>query len=81
LGLPPAPARPGALSAHPRSLPASRALSEGFGSVSDTGIRSRGLPLDAYRGAHVRVPPDGTIAFAGPFNHDGVVIIDTAAAG
>jgi septal ring factor EnvC (AmiA/AmiB activator) len=52
-------------------------LSEGFGSVSDTGIRARGVTLDAFRGAEVRAPADGTIAFAGAFRrHDGVVIID-----
>jgi septal ring factor EnvC (AmiA/AmiB activator) len=80
-GLPAAPARPGP--AKPASpplayqLPVAASLSEGFGSVSDTGIRARGVTLDAFRGADVRVPADGTIAFAGAFRrHDGVVIID-----
>jgi septal ring factor EnvC (AmiA/AmiB activator) len=80
-GLPAAPTRPGPAKLAPSPiayhLPVAAPLSEGFGSVSDTGIRSRGLTLDAYRGADVRVPADGTIAFAGPFRrHDGVVIID-----
>jgi septal ring factor EnvC (AmiA/AmiB activator) len=80
-GLPPAPARPWAAKAAVPpliyQLPLAAPLTGGFGSVSDTGIRARGLTLQAYRGAEVRVPADGTIAFAGPFRrHDGVVIID-----
>jgi septal ring factor EnvC (AmiA/AmiB activator) len=80
-GLPAAPARPWAAkpAAPPiaYALPVAAPLSGGMGSVSDTGIRSRGLTLQAHRGAEVRVPADGTIAFAGPFRrHDGVVIID-----
>jgi murein hydrolase activator len=80
-GLPAAPARPWAAkpAAPPINymLPVAAPLSEGLGAVSDTGIRSRGLTLQAYRGAEVRVPADGTIAFAGAFRrHDGVVIID-----
>ena len=80
-GLPPAPARPGpAQAAKPPfayALPVVAPLSEGVGAISDTGIRSRGLTLDSYRGAAVLVPADGTIAFSGPFRrHDGVVVID-----
>jgi septal ring factor EnvC (AmiA/AmiB activator) len=80
-GLPAAPLRPGSgRQARPPiayRLPVAAPLSEGFGSVGDTGIRSRGLTLEAYRGAEVRAPADGTIAFAGAFRrHDGVVIID-----
>ncbi len=79
--LPAAPARPGTASARKAplayQLPASAAVVEGTGAVSDTGIRSRGLTLDTHRGQAVTVPADGTIAFAGPFRrHDGVVIID-----
>ena len=80
-GLPAAPARPGPNKpTQPPlayELPLAAPLSEGFGSVSDTGIRARGVTLDAFRGAEVQVPADGTIAFAGAFRrHDGVVIID-----
>ena len=80
-GLPAAPARPGATKLMPPPiayvLPVTARLSEGFGSVSDNGIRSRGLTLDAFRGADVRVPADGTVVFAGAFRrHDGVIIID-----
>lgn len=79
--LPAAPARPGPTKPPPPplvyALPVAAPLSEGFGSVSDTGIRARGVTLDAFRGAEVRAPADGTIAFAGAFRrHDGVVIID-----
>jgi septal ring factor EnvC (AmiA/AmiB activator) len=79
--LPPAPLRPGP--ARPSEppiayrLPVLAPLTEGVGSVSDNGIRARGLTFQTYSGAAVTVPADGTIAFAGPFRrHDGVVIID-----
>ena len=79
--LAPAPARPGPRRAQPPplsySLPISARLTEGVGAVSESGIRSRGLTFDAVRGDVVRVPANGTIAFAGPFRrHDGVIIID-----
>lgn len=79
--LPQAPARPGPANTQPPQLryrlPIPARLSEGVGAVSETGIRSRGLSFDVVRGDMVRVPADGTIAFAGPFRrHDGVVIID-----
>ena len=79
--LPPAPVRPGGARTPapplPYQLPASAAVIEGTGAVSDTGVRSRGLTLATNRGQEVAVPADGTIAFAGPFRrHDGVVIID-----
>ena len=79
--LDPAPARPG--KARPAAppliyrLPVAAKVVVGVGSISDTGIRARGMTLEAYAGQDVRVPADGTIAFAGPFRrHDGVVIID-----
>lgn len=79
--LPAAPDRPGksaALKPELRyQLPVAAKIIEGLGSVSDTGIRARGLTLQAYAGQEVRSPADGTIAFAGAFRrHDGVVIID-----
>jgi septal ring factor EnvC (AmiA/AmiB activator) len=80
-GLPAAPVRPGTTTPTRPPLayflPVAAALTEGFGSVGDTGIRSRGLAFAAYAGEPVRIPADGTIAFAGPFRrHDGVVIMD-----
>lgn len=80
--LPPAPPRPfgresEAGPALGYSLPADAAVIEGQGSVSDTGIRSRGLRLDTARGARLAMPADGTIVFTGPFrSHDGVVIVE-----
>ena len=58
-------------------LPVAAVVSNGFGSVSETGIRSRGATFAAFAGQDARVPADGTIAFAGPFRrHDAVIIID-----
>ena len=76
-----APARPGKVRpvAPPLTyrLPVAAKVVVGVGSISDTGIRARGMTLQAYAGQDVRVPADGAIAFVGPFRrHDGVVIID-----
>ncbi len=58
-------------------LPVAAALIEGLGSVSDSGVRSRGLTFATRRGATVLAPAAGTILFAGPFrDYDGVAIID-----
>jgi murein hydrolase activator len=80
-GLPPAPVRPGTAPAPAPplayQLPVAAPVVEGTGAVSDSGIRSRGIALAAYRGQEVVAPADGLIAFAGPCRrHDGVVIID-----
>jgi septal ring factor EnvC (AmiA/AmiB activator) len=58
-------------------LPAEAPVTDGLGSVSPNGIRSRGVTLATRRGAPLIVPASGTILFAGPFrDYDGVVIID-----
>ena len=58
-------------------LPAEAAVTDGLGSISDSGIRSRGIMLATGRGSALIVPADGTIMFAGPYRgHDGIVIID-----
>lgn len=58
-------------------LPANRRVVEGFGTVSNSGIRSRGITLATRRGQAVVAPADGTVLFSGPFRQfDGVVIID-----
>lgn len=80
-GLPAASRRPDLVKPKPPPiayrLPVAAPLTEGLGSVSDSGIRSRGVTLEASANAAVHVPADGIIAFAGPFRrHDGVVIID-----
>ena len=81
--LDPAPPRPfGAAGSPPPpplayQLPVAARLVAGLGEVSSSGVRSRGLTLEAPRGASLVVPADGRIAFAGPFrNRAGIVIID-----
>jgi len=50
---------------------------EGVGSVSESGVRSRGLTLRTPRGAQVSTPAAGIVRFSGPFrDFDGVMIID-----
>ncbi|MEO6360519.1 MAG: peptidoglycan DD-metalloendopeptidase family protein [Sphingomicrobium sp.] len=59
------------------ALPVDAPVIAGVGSVSASGVRSRGLTMASYRGAPARVPASGIIRFAGPFrDYDGVVIID-----
>jgi murein hydrolase activator len=58
-------------------LPADAAVTDGVGSVSASGVRSRGITLATRRGARIFVPASGRILFSGPFrNYDGVIIID-----
>jgi septal ring factor EnvC (AmiA/AmiB activator) len=58
-------------------LPAAAPVTDGLASVSDSGVRSRGLTIATYRGMPVTVPADGVVRFAGPFrDFDGVLIID-----
>ena len=58
-------------------LPATAQVSEGFGSISDNGIRSRGITMATGRGTTLAAPADGTILFAGPYRtQDGIIIID-----
>ena len=78
-----APARPfraeGAAAPAPFAyrLPAAAVVIDGLGSVSSSGVRSRGIVLATRRGAALTVPAAGTVRFAGPYReHDGIVIID-----
>jgi murein hydrolase activator len=58
-------------------LPAEAAVVDGLGSVSASGVRSRGVTLATRRGTALVAPASGAILFAGPFrDYDGVVIID-----
>jgi septal ring factor EnvC (AmiA/AmiB activator) len=58
-------------------LPAVARLTEGLGSVDESGVRSRGVALATVRGAAVTAPAAGTVRFSGPFrDYDGVLIID-----
>ena len=86
----PRPAAPGnrAAPGRPRCAPwtrsaapiACRSIGEvvtGFGEVSESGVRARGLTLATAPGATVVAPARGRIAFAGPFRGYGqIVIID-----
>ena len=80
----PAPLRPGKSTPPPPPLayrlPASAAVLHGLGSLSEAGVRSRGLTLATRRGEPVAAPAAGAILFSGPFgDYDGVVIIDHGA--
>jgi septal ring factor EnvC (AmiA/AmiB activator) len=58
-------------------LPVAAPVVEGFGAVSENGIRARGITLAARRGADLSAPADGTILFAGPYrSQDGIIILD-----
>lgn len=58
-------------------LPVTARVADGLGSVSRSGIVSRGVQFDTARGSPVVAPADGTVAFAAPFRgQDGLVIID-----
>ena len=76
----PAPFRPSGNAPTPPlayRLPAEAGVVDGLGSVSDNGVRSRGVTLATRRGQRLVAPASGAILFAGPFrDYDGVVIID-----
>jgi septal ring factor EnvC (AmiA/AmiB activator) len=58
-------------------LPAAAPVLEGLGSVSDSGVRARGMTLATGRGTPLAAPADGVVRFAGPFrDYDGVLVID-----
>jgi septal ring factor EnvC (AmiA/AmiB activator) len=83
------PARPGEVSQLPAAqavqapsaptyrLPAIGDIVTGFGELSNSGVRSRGLTIATQPGATVVAPAGGLVAFAGPFRDYGqIVIID-----
>jgi septal ring factor EnvC (AmiA/AmiB activator) len=58
-------------------LPSLAAVTDGLGSVSASGVRSRGLTLATRRGEAIAAPADGIVRFSGPFrDYDGIVILD-----
>lgn len=58
-------------------LPASATATSGLGTVSEDGIRARGLTLATRRGNRIVAPAGGRIGFSGPLRgRDGVVVID-----
>ena len=70
-GLPPPPAR------GVYRLPVSGRLVTGFGELSKSGVRARGLTFETRQQALVVAPRAGRIVFAGPFRSYGqIVIID-----
>lgn len=56
-------------------LPASGDVATGFGEVSPSGVRSRGLTLATQADAKVVAPARGTVVFAKPFRSYGQVVI------
>jgi septal ring factor EnvC (AmiA/AmiB activator) len=59
------------------ALPVNAPVTDGLGSVSASGVRSRGLILATQRGAEVVAPADGIIRFSGPYrDYDGILILD-----
>lgn len=59
------------------ALPANAPVTDGLGSVSASGVRSRGLVLATPRGAEVAAPADGIVRFSGPYrDYDGILILD-----
>ena len=58
-------------------LPTQARVTDGLGSVSASGVQSRGISLATVRGAAVAAPAAGTVRFVGPFrDYDGILIID-----
>lgn len=77
---PPRPFTPDAAAKAPGiryALPTSAAVVDGFGTVNESGVRSRGIRFATARGSIIIAPAEGTILFAGPFReHDGIIVID-----
>ena len=78
-----APSRPVAPEGSPASppfeyqLPVAARVTEGLGSVNDSGVQSRGLALATSRGMAVTAPAPGIVRYSGPFrDYDGILIID-----
>lgn len=58
-------------------LPTAARVLDGLGTVSASGVRSRGIRFATSRGSAVLAPAAGTVLFAGPYReHDGIVVID-----
>lgn len=83
LGEEPVPPRPGRTGEEPRGapfiylLPADSPVLRGLAEIDRGGVRSRGLTLATPRGLILRVPADGVLRFAGPFeDYDGIAVID-----
>lgn len=74
---PPAASAPPATELAGYRLPVLGTVVRGFGDVSATGIRSRGVTLRAQPSAIVVAPAGGQVTFAGPYRgYGGIVIVD-----
>jgi septal ring factor EnvC (AmiA/AmiB activator) len=74
---PVAPDSPGAKPGIAYVLPTNAPVLDGLGTVSASGVRSRGLRFATARGSAILAPAAGTILFAGAYrDHDGIVVID-----
>jgi septal ring factor EnvC (AmiA/AmiB activator) len=72
-----APEGPGVRTPFTYQLPAASPVVEGLGSVSESGVRARGMTLATARGTPLAAPADGVVKFAGAFrDYDGVLVID-----
>ena len=56
-------------------MPVSGRVITGFGEITANGVRSRGVTLAPMRGATVRAPDPGRVAWAGAFRGQGDVVI------
>ncbi len=61
--------------AHPYRLPVTGRVATGFGEISDSGVRARGVTLTVAPGTDVRAPAAGTIAYTGRFRGYGRIVI------
>lgn len=62
-------------------LPARGRVVTGFGEVSDSGVRSRGIAIATTRQAVVAAPAAGRIVYAGPFRRYGAIVVIDHGAG
>ena len=56
-------------------LPVVGEIVRGLGEPTPSGVRSRGLTIEAQSGAQVVAPADGRVAFAGPYRGYGSILI------
>ncbi|MFZ5747066.1 MAG: murein hydrolase activator EnvC family protein [Pseudomonadota bacterium] len=61
--------------AAPYRLPAVGAVVTGFGELSDTGVRARGVTLATAPGAPIVAPARGSVTYAGNFRDYGFIVI------
>ncbi|MDO7841688.1 murein hydrolase activator EnvC family protein [Sphingomonas immobilis] len=61
--------------APPYRLPVVGRIVTGFGELSDSGVRSRGLTIASAPAAQVIAPAVGRVAYAGPFRDYGTIVI------